>query len=575
MSFDAQSAANKLALINSFRKDPAENDLSEGGLLLQWMDSLTSNDLAECVFKATLRGQELLVRTLIERRGPVPIHFEYKYGASLSYFLNGNPISRPDYFYAEANEPAELKSLLSMVREFDMQGLLVPGPTFPLMLQGIDTNEDIHHFNTSIFEGDLPFLDHGVLHTPELAIALADEIACAATPDAYSPMLCWATEEMARQFPLKLAPLRSYQEVVGRGSMAQWKASAGDPDRMAFTTISLGLKASDNASILAPFLANTMGPEEAVMGFDDLQGRVLCETTVDFLLQFPADESTIENYALAERFVRNYCPMDIIATQAAEVCVKQYGHPDPDYKFKIYLALNADKGFNQLFFMLRKENSLRERALEMMTHEQWLWLIQKAESQLDAVSVVAIRDTFGLDNTGMNIKLDDWRFRTYFEAGYRFADGTKFFDQLKPYGDFIRDPKNARCTTVFTTMPDWMFLKGYILTDYQRVERMVFACKQMLATNLWPVMGEDKPTSVKVAFRESMEVDFQDFSNKKAMALYAYLVTAGIDACAESAKSPEQWMKLTEIFGADELNPYLKVMPSQARGRALESVLGL
>jgi hypothetical protein len=152
MSFEAQSAANKLALMNSFRKDPAENDLSEGGLLLQWMDSLTDYDLADCVFRATLRGKELLVRALIERRGPVPIHFEYKHGASLSHFLNGNPISRPDGLFSEANDPADLKSLLLMVREFDMQGLLDPGPTYPLMLQGIDTNQDIYHFNTSLFE---------------------------------------------------------------------------------------------------------------------------------------------------------------------------------------------------------------------------------------------------------------------------------------------------------------------------------------------------------------------------------------------------------------------------------------
>jgi hypothetical protein len=427
-----------------------------------------------------------------------------------------------------------------------------------------------------VVHGDLPFLDQGVLHTPELAIVLADEIQCAATPDAYRPMLCWATEEMVRQFPHQLAPLHSYQEVVGQGTMAQWKASAGDPDCMAFSAISLGLRASENASSLAPFLVNTMGAEESLMGFDDLQGRVLCETTVDFLLQFPADESTTENYAFAERFVQNYCPMNIIATQAAEICVRQYGHPDPDYNFKSYLGFNVDKGFSELFFMLDKESDLRDRALEMMTREQWLGLIQKAEQHLKPESVVAIRDTFGLDNTGMKIKLDDWRFKTYAEAGYRFADGTKFFDQLKPYGDYIRDPKNARCTTVFTSMPELaIFQKGDILTDHQRVERMVFACKKMLATNLWPVMGEDKPTSVKVALSESLKVDFQDFNSKKAMALYAFLVNAGVDACAESAKSPEHWMKLTEIFSADELKPYLKMMPSQARGRTLESVLGL
>lgn len=575
MKTASESRSSKISLLTSFRKDPAENDLAEDGFLVKWMDSLNDADLTDCVFRATLQGNELLVRTLIERRGPIPIHFEFKIEASHCYWLNGNPISKPDRFYVDALEPAELKSLLLMVREFDMQGLLDPGPTYPLMLNTIDGNRDLYHFNTT-FCGELPVLAHGVLHFPELAIALADEIRSSATPEAYRPMLCWATQDMVSEFKQHLAPLRSYQEIVGHGSLAQWKANDGDPPHMDFTAISLGLRPSENTSSAAPFLVNTMGPQEAVMGFDDLQGRVLCETTVDFLLQFPADECTPENFLSAENFVRHYCPMDIIATQAAEVCVSQYEHIKPELNFKTRLALQTDQGFNELFVMLGKDSALRARALEMMTREQWLGIIHKAKAKnLYPESLLAIRDTFGLDNTGMLIKLDERKFQILFDGGYRFVEGTKFFDQIRPYGDFIKDPANSEVTTVFSAPELAMYQAVSFLSDPQFVDRRVFKCKQWLATNLWPVMGEEKPASTLDALRESVEVDLQDYKSQKAMALYAFLVDAGVDACAASAESPAQWMKLTEIFSADELKPYLKVMPSQARGRALESVLGL
>jgi hypothetical protein len=572
-----QSAANKLALLRGFQKDPAANDLAEGGLLLTWMDSLNDYDLADCVLRATVQGNEMLVRTLMERRGPVPIHFEYKIEASHSYWLNGNPISKPDRCYDVAHEPAELKSLLSMVREFDMKGLLDPGHSYPLMLADIDRNQDLRHFNTSIFCGELPVLDSGVLHVPDLAIELANEIQCAATPDAYRPMLCWATPDMVTEFAQYLAPLHSFQEVVGHGSMAQWKASVGDPNCMEFTSMSLGLRPSENTSSVAIFLVNTMGPEAAVMGFDDLQGRVLCETTVDFILQFPAGECSPENSLEAVKFVRNYCPMDIIATQAAEVCVSDYGHVSPEYKFQSRLDLHTDKGFNELFFMLGKGASLRERALDMMTREQWLGIIQKSKGHnLHPESLLAIRDTFGVDNTGMQIKLDDRVLKILLDGGYRFVDATRFFNQIKPYGEFIKNPATLDATTVFSTLPELaLYQKTSFLTDPQRVDRMVFMSQQLLATNLWPVMGEERPACTVDAMRDSLDVDFKDWESKKAMALYAFLVNVGVDACAESAKSLAHWMKLTEIFSADELNPYLKLMPSQARGRVLESGLGL
>jgi hypothetical protein len=95
-----------------------------------------------------------------------------------------------------------------------------------------------------------------------------------------------------------------------------------------------------------------------------------------------------------------------------------------------------------------------------------------------------------------------------------------------------------------------------------------------MKANLWPIPGA-APAGVPQALKDSSRLSFEVLSNPKKLALYTYLQRAGVEACVEAASTPSQWMSIAQIFSCEDLQPYLKDMPKQARGKVLESGLGL
>jgi hypothetical protein len=57
------------------------------------MDMLEELDLAECILIATIQGRESLVRTLMDRGGPVRIVVKGSNRESMGYSLNGLAIT--------------------------------------------------------------------------------------------------------------------------------------------------------------------------------------------------------------------------------------------------------------------------------------------------------------------------------------------------------------------------------------------------------------------------------------------------------------------------------------------------
>ena len=577
MTTDAQSATNKNSLLSAFSPYPELVDLTEDSTAWEWIDSLNEYDLADCVLRATVRGNEHLVRTIMARRGPVPIHFEQKKSDTPQCLLNGREVRLPDKSYFDANTPAALKSLLSMIREFDMKGLIDPGTSYPLMLSWIDYEEELNKHNISHFDGELPTLSGGVLLQPELVIALANDIQSSPTPEAYKPVLCWATEGMVREFAQQLAPLRPFQVLNGKGFMEEREAKPIGSECLSYSKITVGVRPSVNTTKVAPLLLNTMGPATAKMGFDDLQGRVLCETTVDFLLQFPADACSVDKYTLAEDFVAHYCPMNIIGLQADQVCVNDFGHQGRAFNFKASLDLQMEKAFNPMFMLLGKDNPLQDRAMGMMRRDQWLNLIKKTDTTyLYPESLLAIRDGLGLDNLGMHIKIDYPGFKKLIEGGYRFADNTRFFSQereFKRHNDKHFEPESTSLLASMTVISVIEDLAAR--SDPERVKIMLTVYRDMLLANLWPVENHEKPETLEEIIYSGKYVDFDNYQDAKAMTVHSYLTLQGVDACAKVATTDEHWKTLATVFSSSELQPYMRQIPSKIKGQLLEQGLGL
>jgi hypothetical protein len=563
------SLAAKVTLLN-FPDPGASFDWSEDELAN--MDLLDQHDLEECVLEATVRGHLRLARALIHRRGPVRIVVAEHPKVPGRFTLNGRDmVSQIDerMFATAIRSPAQLKSLLAMIVKFDMKGLVEPGASFPLLMKQLHSNSMLMRFNVSEFKGALPELSDGVLKQPELAVALVGESGRTSTPGAYKPMLCWASEDMVRQFPNNLMRLKHFQDVRPHGSLAQWKAASGQPGNMDFTVIEVGLEpVKPSAAMVFRHLHFTMTPMSSRLGFADEAGRVLCVTTSDFLTQFPTQDCAEGNLQAAYEFVESYCPIEIMASQAAEVCREQFGRVEPSASVPIGYMNAMDGNFNDLFETLQQGHPLRERAIGVMTRDQRAGLFLKAEA-IDAQSLLGVYQAFGIDNTGKDLHFFPHAFATLAKGGFEFSANTKIFT------DSNKMQKHKQAADLSLEPAVLLPYDNTCFGEYSGVgsiTRELFA--NCLKVKLWPIPGEP-PADVAQALKDSSKLSLEVLSTPKKLAMYTYLQSAGVESCAQVASTPSQWMAMAQIFSSDELKPYLQVMPKQARGKVLETSLGL
>lgn len=574
------STTTKYSLLNSFPSDPAELAEYNAGHFEGLMDQLTEFDIADCLYRAAMSGNEPLMRKLVEYRGAVPVDFVHP-RPTMQSTINGEPTNAVDIAQlSHIRSPAGLKSLLQAIDELGMKGLINPGPTFPALFRKLNINDSYQRIEVASFSGQLPELIEGQLRNPELALALAQESASTCTPDAYRPMLCWASESMVKQFPDSLATLRPFQNVARQGSMAQWKQGSGAEGNMLFSGITLGVKPSEGIKF-APKLMKTMAPLAPTYGFDDLEGRVLCETKSDFLLNFEVGESSLDNIAASQAFVQSYCPMDIMAMQVTDACDMAHKSVSAFMEFGGELASEHSVAYNELFNLLSNDHPLRDRALDMMTAEQWKGLFKKADSKyLYASSLIAMYQTFGLDNTGLSVKIRYDDIPAFKVANYRFSDETKFFDDEKAFKSHCSSFQGAGLTAVYAFLNSSLMLDQGDFFDASGAPKLSILEKTTLDfidvvnLNIWP-SNTIPPTDFAEAVKMAGSADLSNTMNNRSMALRAMLVVAGIDACVQAISAPRQWINITKIFPKSEVTPYLSIMPNKAKGMLLEEDLGL
>jgi hypothetical protein len=157
-------------------------------------------------------------------------------------------------------------------------------------------------------------------------------------------------------------------------------------------------------------------------------------------------------------------------------------------------------------------------------------------------------------------------------ARYRFSDDTQI---LSNKDDLYRHKKlNPDATAVcfnlnYGTVLDFLGAgpKSELLSESIRLHRMT------QSMNLWSSFTS-KPKSLAHALEE-MSYRTVEAGDTAWLALSVYLVDQGIDACAKVASTPNQWLSITQIFPPEEVMPYLPKMPALAKGKFLESEMGL
>jgi hypothetical protein len=562
-------------------------------------DALNEVDLAECLFQALIEGNLPLFTAVWARRGPVSLEYQEIDGQGQ---LNGHPfVLYSDDVMLQCFEPADVKELFQTIHAYGIKGLIDAGPQYPGLFTAQGIMNGMVVARRIGYKGVLPFLDEGLLKSPELVVSLIQESRRSPAPEAYQPVLCWATEAMLAEYSAHLVPLRPLQRVefvhpdfmdcgpngtpvVFYESMSEFKAANRNPDVTHIKSIDLGFEDSPAHTEFTDKLLHYFCNKVLRAGFVD-DDRVLCETRIDFLdqfLQIPSADGL--NAAAAQRFIKHYFPLDIVGQQVADQCASQFGHDQQKQRFNLRLSKTElvrryEKSFPSFFVQLGAANEMGQKLLDLMTQAQWRGLIDRANTlHLWAKSVIAFRDALDMSNEGLQIKMLPEDCVAYHEAGYQFSSVTRVFDLESDFDDFRKS--NPRETSVYLYLTasqvenhlsnniDTACSAVMILNEARKIHAMV------QSMNLW-TSQRPKPSDVQSAMDEICRYDIDNPDIRPAMALSAYLQTQGVDACVKAAKTPMHWQRIVELFSAKETRPYLKQMPASARGRVLEDSMGL
>lgn len=581
----------------------------------EYAQSLSAAQINECALEAVLTGNLDLLIFLQEQRGPLRVDFVNMEGGPERHGLNGGVYpGKANLILDHIKSRSRLKSLLKVIAEYGMTGLTEPGAAFPLMFRRVIQSEVAPDPSTTAlynmlqkdfepspsdgaayqpkkaqvspldavedesFVGHLPYLSDGVVKSPELAMALKHEEGLNPHGAAYKPILCWASKAMVEDFPNDLAHLTPFQEMSGGPGQPQlagwedgaWKADYGVVHFTSGVRPSSGVKYAD-------LLMDSLSTEATALGFEDAEGRVLCETTTDFLLSFQLDGITHENTEAARAFAVDYCPFEIMSRQAAHSSIRDFGHdPSMAQSYDDQYTRTIRAGGNELFTLLGNGHPLRESALSMMSRDQWKGIFSQAEGRhLRAQALIAMYQTFGLDNSNLVVDLQLEDIPAFQAAGYRFSDDSKCFDReftLWQHLDKNRGKTETLVVTAFESFSSLVSedvpLKGFV----ERITEVITPV--VLDLNLWP-SDSLRPGSLTEAIQLAASVDVNDFSSNQSMGLRAILVNAGVEACADVATSPQEWMALKDVFSRDAMTPYLKQMSRAARGKMMEQDLGM
>jgi hypothetical protein len=584
------SESAKTALIDAMSNSRGSIFLSQNPGII---DALNEQDVVECMFTAATVGHMLMMSEIWKRWGPFPVVYENEEGAEVGR-LNGRAFTpKRTRLLPFAAKDGRIRKIFEAIRGYGMKGLIEPGKTYPFLFKEIDLKTQVSIQALKRFKGELPFLESNCLRWPELAVTMECEAQRTGMLEAYRPMLCWATEDMILQHGARLVPLRTVQEVVFhdpavvpsagsdplvRRSLAEFKADEHMRDQVVIAKIILGVEPDERHSSTVGLLIDSMGSKEVDYGFEDAKGRVLCETRADFLLNFQRSPACQENEQQAHVFITNGFPLGILASHIAKVCKEEFAHDLSKLQHPTHFArpIKADylPAADGVFFMNLSIEGIGQRLVELLRADQWRSLFKYSPTTyLRPKGLENFRSVYQMDNQGMSINIDPEDVDEFDAIQYRFRDGTVVVRTNEEYDEMLKTSQDKTCVLLHLDSGRIGWSLKLLEDDglFNETLRLHTKVQQM---NLWTGIGTEPPHAGQ-ALDDLVRLGGMDIKSFKSMATTAHLVRLGVDVCVQAAKTLEHWSLIARLFSADQLKPYLAVMPRQARGLLIESALGL
>lgn len=552
--------------------------------------ALPESDQGEALAQAVFYGDLQIAKRLVEVHGAIPSLIEK---GETQTFLNDEVLYTHEvkHFFRNAASAGEIAELMEWLPTAGL-GWMVGVDSEYCELMSYGALEKVSQFVRSTwFEGELPTFANGAITNPDLLLALHEKKGGSAYAALYDKILCWVPEHTVAKFPHDLVPYESRHRLLveslshRRPDQTRWIplsecdkdlfnslenewAAKSDPDRKykALSYSDLELKTASTKSSPDPeadMLLGHMVDESVRHGFWERPGMVLCQSTVEFLSQFEIGACQPGNQQLTQAFIKNYAPVDLFALSKADADKLSYML----FRVKVGFKRGSEShqyAVNDLLTRLDAAEPLRSQIKGAMSNELVTFISEYfGEGKLNARSLGTLYREFGIDNSGMHLKLYAEDIESLHRDGYRFSAETK----VRTIDTTDSDEEPGKAKVVFSAV-------GSFSWGQERYEGMF---EKAISMGIWPTDQAPQPETVSAALVSlaKRRPPANWVQNPALASLRGYLRNAGPEECALAAKSDKQWLVLGEVFGTEVLLPWMPAASLKATGKLFIKDLGL
>lgn len=561
---------------------------------------LEEGECAAALFRACIHGDLEIAKEIWGTRGPFSV--DYQKGMSQD-LINGEVVFstvKAKHALTNLRSSSELVELMEWMPSVGMGFMVGIGSQDGLLLQSSKLERPIKHLSwSSSFTGDLPVLSNGALSHPELMLALQAKSSASAYPGIFQEVLCWVDEKVVPEFADHLHAYESMQSLFldsqdGQEYLEVPIADVTDEIVAGIATNHLenGERVTREAPwkyrslILETVPAELSDPRNRIVlgyqadeplkhGFNHKAGHVLCRTTVDFLSQFPVGQVSKENLSKASDFTKDYFPLDLAMLQTPQVhamhtnCLRtsngmRHGSHDTLYLIKSFYQAFADSSPIQLHM----KKAINESLFGFVK-------LHHCHVPLDVGSMIGLHQGLGLDNTGFSVDIDYKDLQALKDISYRFSDESRTVASLRKNkeGNPIFNRLVESDTEVKFDVEDSLMEKGSQNQGPRDAEAIANRYTNSVAMNLWPAETPQPASLAEALVMASRKKKWGETPHERS--LLAYIDHAGMQACAEVAKTTPHWTFLKDHFGRAAMEPYMGSATRAARGKILMDDLGM
>jgi hypothetical protein len=564
---------------------------------------LEPDELARALVRACFHADLTIAKEIWSQRGPFEVVYQE---GKHQVLINGeatHEYTKTQHLLTNAKTISDIEELFEWMPSIGLGFMCGVGTKDGLLLQGHRIEKPIKYLSWATnFTGELPMFSYGSVAQPELMLALDDKMRTSHYADSFDHILCWVEEGTMREFPDEFDAFESIQELYLKRKGADGKDeiriipvsevtedALSDVSRRAIVDgeiVNSDAPWSYHGLSLETFPVEPGVPQNNLVlgyqadaplkhGFNHKPGHVLCRTRVSFLRQFNIGPVQQDNLAKAKAFVVGYFPFDLMMHRVPQTvlrgpgCVRldngmRQGTRDTPYLIRdLYKALGNDSPVQHYL-----QKALTPPLLDYIRDLY-------CDVTLDAESMLALFQGLGVDNQGYRVDLNYKGLQILQDAGFRFSDDSVIADsqQISASGYLLQHRLNSQDTDVLLKIDST--LDGQMVTNGSFDERKAWDNRytNALSMNLWPAETVRPESLVDALVKAGRKKKWG--TTVPEMALRTYINQAGLEACAEVAKTAPHWAFLKEHFGREAMTPFMRKIPAKVRGTILMDDIGL